>query len=347
MLEWCQRLAAHGWHAGFLNTKIATESPAALQTLLKGLAPRFIVLDYAEQEPAAAQRLIEELSERKSGPKVRLMLLTRRVPDWWWKLHRRSEELDDLLAAEVSPEPLHLPPLFSPGPVRVSALSAAIRVFSDILGKKPPAETSDVDLSQPLFNNALFLYMQALSIVYGDAPEQRHDILEAILTHERRFWQKEIESLGLGRIKREALEDAIGPAIAAITLLEEVPASREAQRLVESLTGSALKAFDLTPTLLWVLKRFLGNGDDSFSSLQPDLLGEQLIESTLKEPSGEVGSTLLTRVFDGSSDSRALLNLVKTAMRLLLRRGASADSAVPGGPLEHRLQWLPLRDTEL
>lgn len=344
MLEWCQRLEEdHGWHAGFLDPKVALAEPAALRPIFKGLAPRLIVVDYAEQHPDAAQRLIEQLSERKSGPKIRLVLLTRRVPDWWWNLRRRSDALDDLLSASSS---RLLPPLFCQGPARANALSEAVQVFSDLLGKEPPIGDLKVDLDDRKFNNALFLYMEALSIVYGDAPERRYDILETILTHERRFWQKEIDALNLDKTGREALEDAIGPLISAVTLLKEVPSSLDAQNLVNAITndgGLQLDDLRLKPVLLSVLRRICATGNDSFAALQPDLLGEQLIESTLKEHVGDRGlrgPMLLTRVFEGIQDTKALLNLTTTTMRLLLRRGANTDPGVGRGHLEHRLQWL-------
>jgi hypothetical protein len=339
LLEWCQRLEYHGWHAGFLDTETVYASPAALQPLLEGVAPRLIVVDYAEQHPDAAQRLIKQLSQRKSGPKIRLVLLTRRIPDWWRKLRRKSEALDDLLPPEISPEPLRLPSLFSPGSARTNALSKAIQVFSDALGKERPTGDFEIDLTLPIFNNALFLYMEALSVVYGDAPERRHNILETILIHERRFWQKEIEALNLEAFKREALEDAIGPVIAAVTLLGEVSLAGEAEDLVESVTGGTLQVFDLIHPFLWILKRICGSGN-SCTALQPDLLGEQLIESTLREQGGEGEPSLLTRIFEATPDTKALLNLTKTTMRLLLRRGAPADPVVGEGRLEHGLQWL-------
>jgi hypothetical protein len=340
MLEWCQRLEHHGWHAGFLDTETAYASPAALQPLLEGVVPRLIVVDYAEQHPDAAQRLIKQLSQRKSGPKVRLVLLTRRIPDWWRKLRRKSEALDDLLPPEISPEPFRLPPLFSPGPGRANALSKAIQVFAEALGNERPVGNFEVDLTRPIFNNALFLYMEALSIVYGDAPERRHDILETILVHERRFWQKEIDALSLETFRREALEDAIGPVIAAITLLGEVSLTREVQDLVESVTGGTLRVFDLVHHLLYILKQICGKGTDSCTALQPDLLGEQLIESILREQGRDGKPMLLTRIFEATPDTKPLLNLTKTTMRLLLRRGAPADPAVGRGHLEHGLQWL-------
>jgi hypothetical protein len=339
MLEWCQRLEHHGWHAGFLGTETAYVLPATLQPLLEGITPRLIVVDYAEQHPYGAQRLIEQLSQRKSGPKVRLVLLTRRIPDWWRKLRGKSDALDDLLTPEISPEPLRLPPLFSPGSARANALSKAIQIFADVLEKERPVGNFELDFTRPIFNNALFLYMEALSIVYGDAPELRHDILETILVHERRFWQKEIDALDLETFKREALEDAIGPVIAAVTLLGEVSLAREAQELVESVIGEPLQV-DLVHPLLSVLKRICGNSSNSCTALQPDLLGEQLIESILREEAGDGEPMLLTRIFKATSDTKALLNLSKTAMRLLLRRGAPADPAIGGGRLEHGLQWL-------
>ena len=101
----------------------------------------------------AAQRFIQRLSLRKSGPKVRLVLLTRRIPDWWRKLPAKSEFIDDLLTPEISPEPLRLSPLFSPGPTRESALSRAVQVVAEVLDREPPAGQIETDLAKPIFDN--------------------------------------------------------------------------------------------------------------------------------------------------------------------------------------------------
>lgn len=345
MLEWCQRLEHHGWHSGFLDTDTAYTSPPALQPLLEGVAHRLIVIDYAEQHPEAAQRLIKQLSQSEAGPKIRLVLLTRHIPDWWRKLRLQSEALDDLLHEGISPEPLFLSPLFPQETARANALSKAIQIFADTLGRELPTNF-EVDLTLTKFDNALFLYAEALSIVYGDPLERRHDILETILAHEQRFWKKEIDALNLKARRRKELDEAISPVIAAITLLGEVSLEREARDLIKAITGRKLRR-KVVHDLIWILERICGNDNGSCTSLQPDLLGEQLIESILREQGQGDKPMLLTRVFEATSDTKALLSLTKTSMRLLLRRGAPAEPAIGRGRLEHGLQWLKVERREL
>jgi hypothetical protein len=342
LLEWCQRLAHNGWHAGFLDAEAAASSPELPKALLRGIVPRLIVVDYAEQHPDTAQRLVKQLSLCQTSPKVRLVLLARRIPDWWRKLSARTEFIDDLLSPAVSPEPLRLAPLFSPGPARAEALTQAMLIFAEALHRELPLGDLAVDLDRPLFNNALFLYMEALAIIYGDAPDRRRDLLEAILRHERRYWQKEIEALDLERLRREALENAIGPLIAAVTLLGEVSLPGTGIDLVGSVTDGSLQAFDLVVPVLQLLKRICGNSTGALAALQPDLLGEQLIEEVLRERAGDGEPYLLTRVFEGARDTKALLNAAKASMRLLLRRGSVTNPAIGDRRLEQGLRWLNL-----
>ena len=76
--EWCKRLREGMWLAGLLKSDV----PKDLRTLARGTTPRFVVMDYAETDPATARRLLRAMAERSHGPVMRVVLLARGGGPW-------------------------------------------------------------------------------------------------------------------------------------------------------------------------------------------------------------------------------------------------------------------------
>jgi len=130
-IEWCRRLRHQGWHAGFLQWEC---DPAGLPALLSGAAPRLVVIDYAETRLSVLKPLLYKMAVgRSTGPKMRLLLLSRREGDWWEALRRGDEraEVGDLLAhAQTRP----ITPLVAGQEERRSAFRAAAEGFALVQG---------------------------------------------------------------------------------------------------------------------------------------------------------------------------------------------------------------------
>lgn len=136
MIEWCRHLRHQGWHAGFLRPDRKAED---LDPVLEGVAPRLIVVDYAETRLEVVEPLLLKvgLAVEKGGLKLRLILLARRAGDWWVNLPRKGREVEDLLAG--SPEPIPITPSVpSDEEERKRVFQAAVDGFSRQTGGKPP-----------------------------------------------------------------------------------------------------------------------------------------------------------------------------------------------------------------
>ena len=95
LIEWCRRLRAQGWYAGFLP---AGRSPGEIVPLLRGTTRRLVVIDYAETRLDIVEALLREMGLATTGPKLRLALLARRQGDWWTSLSSVDTRIEDLLA---------------------------------------------------------------------------------------------------------------------------------------------------------------------------------------------------------------------------------------------------------
>ena len=143
-LEWCRRLRHQVWHAGFLRRD---RSENDLDPLLEGVAPRLIVVDYAETRLAVVQPLLYKMGidPHGGGPPVRLLLLARRAGDWWVGLRSGTagREIEDLLARS---QPHPVAPLVPAAENRRQVFDAALAAFAEETGKAAPAAPPVPDL---------------------------------------------------------------------------------------------------------------------------------------------------------------------------------------------------------
>ncbi|HSG39077.1 MAG TPA: hypothetical protein VLE27_05525, partial [Thermoanaerobaculia bacterium] len=292
MIEWCRRLRHQGWHAGFLRRD---RQAIELDPFLKGAAPRFIVVDYAETQIAVVKPLLQKLASMESevGPKVRVVLLARREGDWWRNLSEVDGEIARLGKRSEVITPC-VPPYVEK---RQEVFRSAMEGFAVQTGQPIPPEPLLPDLSHKDFEHVLLIHMASLvaleGMQIGSAPEALH----ATLLHERRFWIKQVENLRVSSDLGPLLEQALEIAVAAVTLVQGCPTEKEAEALV----GRCLRDLPLEKrhprTILSLLSNlYKGSGGESerfIDPLQPDLLGEDLVERTLtRDPD------LLSRILD-------------------------------------------------
>jgi len=307
LVEWCKRLRAQGWHAGFLPHRPPDDWR---QALFRGHAPRLVVIDYAETRLDEVETLLQRLAVR-SEPKLRVVLLARREADWWRQLSERSDEIADLLLR--SPAPYRVAPLAPEPDRRAEMRRAVIEVFAAALGVEPPPDPALPDFCDRAFDRALYLYMAGLAAVLGEPPGAAESLLGEILKHERRFWLRALESaFPSDRNAVDQLAEATDRFLAAVTMIGGVSPDAIAHELVCHVTRLTEGEHDLPGALIRLACRFY-RGPQGIEPLEPDVLGEQLVAEAL-----HAHDDLLRAVLgwgDAPSRSQALTVLNRLAAR--------------------------------
>ncbi len=316
MIEWCRRLSGERWHAGFLRRHARLPEP---DILLKGTTPRLVVVDYAETRlDDVIKPLLEVMATGSGTARLRLVLLARRSADpaarlphevdWWEALKQTSDEVEKLLDRW---KPRVIGALVAGFEARANAVNAAQDRFAHVLGHKVDSLTAST-LDDDRFDRALYLYMAALDAVLGGDEDARGDPLARTLRHERRFWQREIERLGLDAYAREVLKEAVDPVMATVTLLGGVSA-HTSEATIGAVVGGDLDPADRR-RLLRLLQRLFGEpGGHAIGPLTPDLLGEQLVTEQLDHD-----ASLLVAALD-LGDENAQANVLVTVTRIAQR----------------------------
>ena len=286
-IEQCTRLQDKDWLTGFLkrissNTK--TESRFnCFKTISQDV---FIVIDYAETRREELVELIK--ASLQANCKLRLILLARAAADWWNLLKTERDGVGNLLASPSSSW-VTLQPLSLQRKQREDSYFLAIESFGKILKQAPPLFAPD-DLDAEYFERVLLLHMQALINVEEKQPETGiQAILNVIIQRERRFWEEQAKNKELP----VGLHSAIGEVMARITMIGGVKTKQDA---VEVLNAVALisKAQPHERTTILKLLHDLYPCNQAFQGvdtpdcnyiepLQPDLLGEHLIQEELEK----------------------------------------------------------------
>ena len=296
-----------GWDAGFLLRNATMEQMSAMVGSPVN-APLLVVVDYAETRLADVRNVLRgalELEGRTHGrPAVRILMLARGQGEWWNTFRDADPEIPDVLA--VSPDPMRLAPLAASVDQHAlwthawGAFAAHELLELTQIPPPPPLPTHD-EMGLPLY-----LEMAALVALFEGHLGGNVDLaslLERVLGHERRYWQRALEREGVvpsdaqvylerllaalvlyGGGERLALEQALAHASPHLDRgLQE--------RAVYRLYGERGVAGMVRP-------------------VEPDLLGEHLVAVVL-----ERAPTLLAEVFDDAPQARPVTVLTRLAAR--------------------------------
>ncbi len=307
LIEWSRRLRHQGWHAGFLD-RDAEE--ADLGPLFDGAAPRLVVIDYGETRPGLVGAVLHRLARlpETGGPKVRIALLARTAGAWWRQLQRDDRTVEDLALA--SPDPIEVTPLVPALEERAQVVARAADAFAASRGQHAPEPVPPSDYAHPRYERALYLHVEALLQVLGEAAEQDRP-LARILDHERGAWWRHWKEMAGVRAVGESTREAADRAMAAVTLVQGTGSEAETRALIEAAAEPV--GGQTVVRMVDLLHRLYPASDGRFiSPLEPDLLGEELVLQVLtKEPA------LLGRVLDRGDERQAQDGLVVVG-RLLL-----------------------------
>ncbi|MDY7095441.1 MAG: tetratricopeptide repeat protein [Acidobacteriota bacterium] len=327
-------MGTQGWLVGFLPGMRAGREPDP-RPLLQGELPRLVVLDYAETRLELVRTFLRDLALHQNGPKLRVVLLARRVADWWRSL-QTDDDIDDLLARALVRK---ITPLTEAGKDRRESFQHCLEVFGARLTQGVP-DRPWPDLEDAKYDRALYLHMAALAFLFGVAVHDADEALQWTLKHERDFWDKEIEREKLDGPTRRDLEETLPNLLAVVTLLggcaDRDRALDLAQRVVEP-SRLARTAVDLL--------RRLYSGEEGaeeifLEGLQPDLLGEELVRQRL-----QAKPALLSLALDAAEAEEEKVQILTVLTRLAQRVEAAVvwlDEAFAGPRLELLARVAPL-----
>jgi hypothetical protein len=281
-LEAALKMRDEGWWTGFVTNEGVQTPERTWRALARPEGKLLLIVDYAETNRPFLIPVLREMYRLDRGP-VRLLLLARAALDWWEQLKSEREGVGELVSGPATTR-YSLQPLADSVEARADSYGVAARAFSEHL-KRPLPEGHPDDLDARHFERVLLLHMNALIDVEGDHEKAMGEdgILDRILSRERQFWLSRAGDHGI----EPKIVPGIGRALAAITLGGGVQGEAEA---IEVLRG--LRFFEKEPpATLTNVARLLNQcypGERWIEPIQPDLLGEHLVQRELEQGADEL-----------------------------------------------------------
>ncbi len=328
------------WRAGFLPEKFRKEEPDANDILKEVLAREkqvLFVLDYAESRGEDIKWLLLNMEQIQETRSFRIVLLTRRVDDWWEHFVTTVDGTSKNWLTKCDPKLLPAPSeneaditkltQAMPEKQRIAAFEQAIQHFSskfpdlfpEIEKPRRPSladEVIDGKNKKKHFNRILFIHIAALTWLKGDTIEGEDELLDFVVERDAAIMQREIEerklAVGLDVLKR---------AMALVTLLGGMEKQEEIGRAI-----TVFGTFDENTTrnavdLLVDLYGERGGERNLFQHLhpiEPDVIGEHWVEGLLM---GEDGQLLLEEALDERRSDSQTRQALTVLGRICKRNG--------------------------
>jgi tetratricopeptide (TPR) repeat protein/nucleoside phosphorylase len=304
-IEWSRRRKAQGWAAGFLPKEVPEDWFERLWACGQHV---LVVIDYAESHTALRSLLLRVLryaqQEFPGSPhRIRLLLLARNAGDWWQSLR----QFDVALGAWLGSTPPHeLEPLAPQLAERDSVFHEAAERFANKRGRAYQRRAA-VPLTDARFERVLYIHMAALASVEG-LEFAAHTLMDVVLDHEERFWEKRAE---LDDVKRSFQRSMARQLVAAATLRGGFADLEAAVRVMERLFRRATLSAD-EQELLWLVHRvYQRQGTKSLAflpALEPDLLGEGMVlrVASPKQEEERLPADWIARVFPFTEEAECV-----------------------------------------
>ena len=279
ILEFCGQMRKRGWRSGFLQTSLGALTPERWAASFSRDVPTLVVVDYAERQSAHIPTLVQAVNAAVTGSqlsRVRLLFLARAVGDWWERL-KQHDGVGDVIARLGKWEALR--PLAEKVEQRKDSFAKAAEHFAAKLGGGRVSDGPG-DLEREQYNSVLVLHMCALAAVEGVNVKDEQGILDYILDRERRFWRSKLLDLALPHTLMSAIEWAMGDIRAAGGAIDPPHAVR-ILRSIPLLSGQPEDRFF---HLAQMLRESYPGEKKWIDPLQPDLLGEHLVQRGLQDP---------------------------------------------------------------
>ncbi len=321
-----KRLRARGVRAGFLKKEVAELAP-----LFGALGPRVVVIDYAENRLGEVREILGRLAEdneRERHRPFRLVLLARGAGEWWDGLAVDDYRCGVLLANHGQQSILH-----ALVPETEDRQALYERAIEELAATLPPATApvSAPSLDAPHFAQGLYVLMAALAALAGKSVADAGDLLDFMLEHERRYWRGAAKELELAGAVRNAFVRGVERSVVLLTLWGGRRAASEVRDAVEMAAHLPAGHEHLLDEIVDTLRRLYG-GNHGIRGLEPDLIGEHLVQRALEhdtdsvlrgavEGAGAAGSTSLLTVLDRLARRRPeAVEWLRAALRLDLAK---------------------------
>jgi tetratricopeptide (TPR) repeat protein len=317
--ELCKEYAGAGWSAGFMGVE-AVNSVLTRSEHVELVWPTLLVIDEPDRLTDQVIQLIDRLSRRRRGARLRLLLLSRTAagtedatpfPDdasWWRKLNRATEGL----AAASTSVPIRL---------RDGQLteSEQRRHVDQALAKFSPGAS----LAQPLNlddRNPLGLHLAVLNAVRGDGRRHGDSPEKLLLNRETTRWMRLLAAYGLAE---HLGENGAHQALALVTMT--APEQTEAVELLTAVP--ALDAGDASRERRFRISEWLAEsypGGTRLGMPSHSMVVEQLLEDT---PGLD---QLVVSIHDHPARTTRHLAALLETVRLAAGRHAKAREALHG-----------------
>ncbi|SDP44528.1 Tetratricopeptide repeat-containing protein [Arthrobacter sp. ok909] len=249
------------------------------------MAQTLVVIDYAETRRDKLATLLPAL-QRTASPanRIRVLLLVRSAPagqDWTKALRTGDDELDVVLD-EVGPQIIlegAAWDLDSREKLYRDSWTAFVERLKDAGGASPEFAPPLPDLTAERFGNPLLVTASAYLAVNDQKrtlPDTWEGLLEGILTHEASYWARVHPT--------KDSDGSVTRRVAAMAALAGAESETEGAALlhhVPDLQGEAIGVRMFWAR--WYGDFYRGWGPRFWNPLEPDLLGEHLVATTLKD----------------------------------------------------------------
>ncbi|MFM7169185.1 MAG: helix-turn-helix domain-containing protein [Planctomycetaceae bacterium] len=274
-IELCRRMKEFKWRAGFLKRDQIQQDAELWRKALELNQPLLLVLDYAEHRADTIRWLVEQVVAVK-GARVRLLLLARKPGEWLENLKSHAPGRDIFTGPAFSKRSLS--PVSVAKEDRRKSWDIANRDLAKALRVSPvarPPENLDADHLQ----RVLLLQMTVLAGLDGVQVEDEDGLLDYVLRRERSFWARQLRVHNLP----ETLLPGLGQAMAAVTAYMGAETEADGMHIFRG-----LPFFSGQPeATLHALNQILADcypGAKWIEPVQPDLLGERLIDVSTDDP---------------------------------------------------------------
>lgn len=284
-LEAALMMRDKGWLTGFVTTEAIQSPENTWKALARPDGKILLIVDYAEMNRPFLIPVLREMYRLDRGS-VRLILLARAALDWWEQLKREQDGVGEFLSGPATSRH-SLQPLVDSIDARAASYNIAALAFSKRLHISP-AKAPD-HLNADHFQRILLLHMKALIDMEGEEEARGEDhILDRILARERTFWSVRSADHGISR----RVATGIGRAMAVITLRGGSRGETETLEMLRRLQFFT----DQPAAALAAVARLLHecySGERWIEPLQPDLLGEHLVQRELEKGDDELLNIVL------------------------------------------------------
>jgi tetratricopeptide (TPR) repeat protein len=246
--------------------------------LVDAQTSRLIVVDYAETRGEQLELVAPALAgyATEEHP-VRLVLLVRSKPregsDWSGVLRRRRHDELDVLLDDADQHALEDLPLDRAA--RATLFDAAAAALAQRAGAPSGVPAAPEVLEGGVFSSPLMVVIAAYLAVHGDAvPGSRGELLEELVGHEDAYWQRSCDATRTGTVLRRRIV-----ALSTLTTPTDEGRAEDVLRLLPDLRSvDSERVRDLAR---WAAELYPATA--FWGALEPDLLGEHLVASTLRE----------------------------------------------------------------